>query len=110
MGILVYCVVALFAHVATTIYSPQGVFTAGMMSEYCRYISGTGALVYRCNQIKRIISAFLERRVVMKKSAYLLVSLCLVIGILLIAVADVNHGYGPGGPPAESESATDGTH
>lgn len=32
----------------------------------------------------------------MKKLACLVVALCLVLGILLIAVADVNHGHGPG--------------
>jgi hypothetical protein len=32
----------------------------------------------------------------MKQLACLLVTLCLVSGILLVAVADVNHGHGPG--------------
>lgn len=32
----------------------------------------------------------------MKQLACFLVTLCLVLGILLIAVADVNHGHGPG--------------
>ena len=32
----------------------------------------------------------------MKQAACLLVTFCLVLGILLIAVADVNHGHGPG--------------
>lgn len=32
----------------------------------------------------------------MKRLACLLVTFCLVLGILLIAVADVNHGHGPG--------------
>lgn len=31
----------------------------------------------------------------MKQLLCLLVTLCLVLGILLIAVADVNNGYGP---------------
>lgn len=32
----------------------------------------------------------------MKRFACLLIASCLVLGILLIAVADVNHGHGPG--------------
>lgn len=32
----------------------------------------------------------------MKRFGCLLVSFCLVLGILLIAVAEVNHGHGPG--------------
>ena len=32
----------------------------------------------------------------MKRLTCLLIASCLVLGILLIAVADVNHGHGPG--------------
>ena len=53
----------------------------------------------------------------MKRLACLLIASCLVLGILLIAVADVNHGHGPGyhaehgdGGHGQSEHHDDGGH
>lgn len=43
----------------------------------------------------------------MKNLACLMISLCLVAGILLVAVADVNHGHGPGYHDDENGAAED---
>lgn len=44
----------------------------------------------------------------MKRLGCLLVSFCLVLGILLIAVADVNHGHGPGYVAEEEHGESNG--